>query len=1110
MPPDLERAILELLAGRDGLLAREIGDALGKEKRDINSALYGSLKGRVVQDRRYRWTLAKTGAASGRGNDVEAEAFADTDLSRLCRYYLACIGFDETGVSVFASSNSGHLDYTELEDLPLSSDAFDDNPAVNRLMGMVRRERGHKALYLGYPSLLRSHRARSGWQGHFVEPVLLFPIEQEEGSGRPILDLSFPIINQAAFRNLTNADRDSLMTELTQLEDELGISGDGDAVEIDDLAMRLSAIRPEWPWREDIEPTDLATDPSLASLPDGGIYNRAVLLMADRSPFTAGLESELKMLAGLQESSFGQTALGQWISGQTSADQCPTFEGQLIELLPMNLEQREAVRSALSRPLTVITGPPGTGKSQVVTNILANAAWHGKRVLFASKNNQAVDVVETRINALGPRPILLRVGSQKYQTRLAEFLLSLMAATIGRNDKQAFEEEKSRLDTVMARLDALDAKAEAVIEVRNTVDELERRAEAARETLGKRIFAMAAEIDTSQPRATLTKLQELVGRADRASQSSIVRLFWFLFRSGRLEQVNELAHEANGLTARLELPTLPVSIDEGRLEDVASFCNMGLLKLGYIDEAARYFASLKRLQEQPRLEQLGADRKVQLETLAKVSASLWKIWLRLQPARLSAQDRSMLSRYNSLLQMVIDAGPEGLTRQVAGQYKGLHLKVSHLLPCWAVTSLSAKGRLPFEPGYFDLVVIDEASQCDIASALPLLYRAKAAVIIGDPMQLAHISSLPRGQDQKLLERYELVEGYPQWAYSFNSLFSLAAGQVAGDEIVALLDHHRSHSDIISFSNDQFYEERLRVATNYDSLNFPRRGEPGVRWVDTPGKAVRPSSGGAVNSDEVSGIVRELRKLAIEQDYRGTIGVVSPFRAQINAIKEAVARDRELDHRLGRSAFLADTVHKFQGDERDVMFFSPVVSKDSPRGAIGFLNSNGNLFNVAITRARAQLIVVGDLSACLDCEIDYLENFAKYSVELSATEARNVEDAIVSAGADYPCVANPDQVSDWEKVLYRALYAAGIASIPQYQVEKFALDLLVTDGRRKLDVEVDGERYHKNWTGELCRRDQLRNHRLFELGFDVMRFWVYEIRDDLPGCVEKVRSWIDGR
>jgi len=98
------------------------------------------------------------------------------------------------------------------------------------------------------------------------------------------------------------------------------------------------------------------------------------------------------------------------------------------------------VRQSLSNPLTVITGPPGTGKSQVVTSILVNAARQGKTVLFASKNNKAVDVVETRANALGPRPVLLRLGANLYQSGLAEYLVSLLAATATADDHARYRE----------------------------------------------------------------------------------------------------------------------------------------------------------------------------------------------------------------------------------------------------------------------------------------------------------------------------------------------------------------------------------------------------------------------------------------------------------------------------------------------------------------------------------------------------------------------------------------------------------------------------------------------------------------------------------------------
>ena len=94
----------------------------------------------------------------------------------------------------------------------------------------------------------------------------------------------------------------------------------------------------------------------------------------------------------------------------------------------------------------------------------------------------------------------------------------------------------------------------------------------------------------------------------------------------------------------------------------------------------------------------------------------------------------------------------------------------------------------------------------------------------------------------------------------------------------------------------------------------------------------------------------------------------------------------------------------------------------------------------------------------------------------------------------------------EKVLYRAMHDAGLRPLPQFSVEHYDLDFALIVGDRRLDVEVDGERYHRSWTGELCLRDQLRNQRLIELGWEVKRFWVYEIRDQLDVCVQELIRW----
>lgn len=1110
MPQELEVKIINSLKAEPGQLARNLGDKLGVDKTVVNSLLYGKLKGKVRQDSKYRWYLVS--------NDVEtdpsasAEIFANTDLAKLCRYYLACMGHDEAGISTFAHSKFGDPDYIELSSLPKNAKALEAEDGFKKMLGKVRADRSRQGLYLGYPASLKLIKSnRSDWEGFMVEPVLLFPINIDPSTGEPQLDLSYPIVNQKPLRSYTNADRDTLMDELVQLERELGIGSEDGTTDLDELALRLQSIRDEWPWKEDIKPNALnVKGKPLSELDEEGIYNRAIIIAAQKSPFTQGLETELRELAKLSPSALNGTALGSWLSNESKeADQTISENDKLIEVLPMNLEQRLAINSALSKPMTIITGPPGTGKSQVVTNLLINAAWQGKKVLFASKNNKAVDVVETRVNSLGARPILLRVGAQAYQTKLAEYLMAMLSATVSEDDKIQFEEASEIHSRLIAKTKQLDQETEELVSARNTTDALEQSVEETRKTISNGCFQSVKNEDISNWNHQVNAFRNVLRSADKEGQGQLIKLLWPLLKKSRFEAAAQRLPGVLSLCQKAEISSPDQFIDELNLPAWISFLNPLDERLDDLKVVKEYFTALARLQNSRPLEDISLERTNVFRDIARNSEALWKLWLRIQPSRISQSDRTMLNRYNSVLKMVMDAGTEGqLSKSVYKEYNSIFPKVSHLLPCWAVTSLSARGKIPFEPGFFDLVVFDEASQCDIASALPLLYRAKAAAVIGDPKQLSHISTLQRGQDQQLLEKYDLLPGFPHWAYSYNSLFDLAAGQATSENFVNLLDHHRSHADIIGFSNDQFYEGRLRVATKYDNLKRTAPKAPGVRWVDVKGSVRRPGSGGAVNETEAQAVVSALEDLVLKQGYKGSIGVVSPFRAQANAITAAVSRNDRLDKELQKHGFLSDTVHKFQGDERDIMIFSPVVSKGMPVGGLGFLRGNGNLFNVAITRARAQLVVVGDLSECSKCEVDYLSNFAIYTQKLIQEEQEVLEEQYgKDLGRSYPIVNNPEQVSDWERIFYSALYDAGIKTLPQYRIEKYALDLALLDGNRRLDIEVDGEKYHRNWTGELCRRDQIRNQRLYELGWDVMRFWVYEIRDDLPSCVDRVKRWL---
>jgi very-short-patch-repair endonuclease len=1037
----------------------------------------------------------------------ESESLPAADFHRrLVAYYLDCIGHDgQAGVSVFAVDRYSNPNYAELPCFPGSRPSARQvmPEPVRRLCAKVRSDAHRLHLSVGYPVLVKEVTSRKGWTGCFVEPILTFALA--DPSGESTFDLrsdELPELNPKAVQSLAGGSVSA--EELLQLSEELGledVASFGDPLEV---LRRLRVAREAWPWAEPLDPSNTLLEPPLAEARGGSIYNRAILVACERSPYTQGLEFELRKLKALSGWDLSGTALGSWVSGVFPT--ASTRDLKLVEPAPLNLEQREAVRKALCQPLTVVTGPPGTGKSQVVTAIVINAAFAGQRVLVASKNNKAVDVVEARANSLGTRPILLRLGANELQARLAEHLSTLLASRVAADVASTFELTQSEFEELLAQFNVLDATAQRTVELRNAAERGDQAIDGLRAEIGDEKLAALRRVNPDVARRLTDSLVRASERAHRERQWFPVRALWFMVGSRRLERLQRTVVESTDLRDMLSIASPPAVAPDTVREWCASASALRR-RLDALPTVRGYFAAIDALDGATPLEEVARQQSVVTERMARVSHRLWQLWLRLQPKRLTPRQRQALSEFSTVVQMIAEGGSDA-SRSIGrarGRLQQLFPEVSSVLPCWAVTSLSAKGRLPLEPAFFDLVVIDEASQCDIASALPLLYRSKRAVIIGDPMQLRHIASMPGPLDSQLMDKHGLVEHGEGlgWSHSKRSLFDRATA-LAHDAIVQLRDHHRSHPDIIEFSNQQFYQGNLRVATRQDRLRRPSSDEPAVRWIDVRGRCEQPASGGALNRAEAAAVLAELRRLLVEQDFQGTIGVVSPFRAQANCIRDLVSGDHDLRRHGGPSELLVDTVHRFQGDERDVIIFSPAYTRDAPDGARRFLKSTGNLFNVAITRARSTLIVVGDQGAAAASDIDHLAAFADYVTRNRRPSGSAFADA-ESLGAEYPRVERPERVSEWERVLYVALHSAGLRPIPQFRVEQYDLDLALASGERRLDIEVDGEG-HRDWTGEHVRRDQLRNQRLIELGWDVMRFWVYQLRTDLQGCVDRVLGW----
>ncbi len=319
--------------------------------------------------------------------------------------------------------------------------------------------------------------------------------------------------------------------------------------------------------------------------------------------------------------------------------------------------------------------------------------------------------------------------------------------------------------------------------------------------------------------------------------------------------------------------------------------------------------------------------------------------------------------YASLVQELSDSYDKqkyGSMMSIQENYSG---DIIAAFPVWATTNLSISRNLPLKAEMFDLLIMDEASQCDVPSALPLIYRAKQVVIIGDAMQLRHIATLAEDSHQNLAAEYNIAtEAY---SYTQRSLFDLAARSVGQHPGVLLLrEHYRSHENIIRFSNQTFYDGQLVIKTDMSNRKIPPavlEGGCGIFWLNVAGETIHPSGGSAMNLHESDIIQQTLPAIhqKLEQiGWDGSVGIVTPYREQRNTIQAW------LDSSQFGQKLTIGTAHTFQGDERDILFFSTVLAPGISEGSLAWLRRTSNLLNVAVTRARTTLIIVGDFNFCV--------------------------------------------------------------------------------------------------------------------------------------------------
>ena len=972
-------------------------------------------------------------------------------LKNLCKYYISCIALESS--TTFRASMKDEKSFIQLP--YVNKHIFKRKDIEAFLKGSHDKE---KDLLIGYPILKVKH---------FLSPIFLVQVSYNDGThGKPegfVIDDEL-LINKDIIDKYSTNEKTENIYELRELETELGFSdGHADFSDLADKVGQLRIIRPDWDWLDTLNLEELEREPMRIGDSDG-ILNRAILFAKDPTPYTVGLSNELANLKEYGELDIRHSILWKFIHQQFNNN--PKYEKDIVEVLPLNDEQEKAVRTALSADVSLIAGPPGTGKTQVVANLIINAAIAGQSVLFTSKNNNAVDVVVKRVNSLKKNlPLIIRYEKNAKQC-ISDYVQQWENA---KRKNHSFNDNLQAYNRTYASYNSKRIQKEQIVEARNRLDEIEQVVCTIRHKY-EHLIGVLTEQEVEQVLNTYNKLVEYRIALKEGPRNLLEKIFKERWKNKLLQQSQEDIDTINLFLEKYQ-PKHSIAItfsDREWMQFETSFKSLtDDLKI-----IASYNSLLEEVCESVSLEQLDAAMLGEHVELQAKAVNVWNAWLDEHIDVFNVKNRGKLHDYISLLE--------------SGDWSSYNTELNKMLPINAITALSARRRIPFKEALYDLLIIDEASQCDIASMIPLLMRAKRVAIIGDKQQLNHICLLSKQTDLSLIKNHNIEA---RWSYRNSSIYDLAASMADAENIVQLRDHHRSFMDIIQFSNREFYNNTLRVATNYSRLNAPDNGKPilGMQWMNVKGKTIRPEAGGAYNLQEAEGVIRILQRLSEELEFEGSIGVTTPFHLQSEIITKALERNSELRNRLElHNQILIDTVHKFQGDERDVIIFSPVVSEGTKSQSLMFLKSTGNLFNVAITRARSLLVTVGDKDYCKHCGVSYLENFAEYS-----------------GGQDAPV-----ESSEWEHILQRALSDAGVPVTAQYHVDKYYLDLALFYKGKKLDIEVDGEMYHQSWSGELSYNDQLRNQALMREGWDVMRFWVPQVRDRLPWCIEQIKKWME--
>jgi superfamily I DNA and/or RNA helicase len=676
----------------------------------------------------------------------------------------------------------------------------------------------------------------------------------------------------------------------------------------------------------------------------------------------------------------------------------------------LNAEQKAAFQCALIVPdVLLILGPPGTGKTRTITEIARHCSSRGKRVLITAGTHQAVDNVLALLQ--GPQEVIRWGHEDKVAEKTRHLLL----------DEKARALQQTILDQTQWQAKLLNVFIEAASrgQIIAWLDTLTRHAEQLRnlEERMKDLLQWQAQARNRIEQPYKSSLDELAAATVQ--------------REASLERRNNVLQRWQRWQVTLDAKRKSFMI--GRLYSLLySYCEKRVLReQERIDEEQAIYTRIIQEQEAARAavqqalwadneyRRSESDKRAMEQSLADVQQQAGKIVALLEgtiqellPAHpaLPALTAITLQHYQNwyrgclpLLERRATLLHDWRTRlkSRAEQLRPELIRYADVVGATCIGIASLEGLEDLD---FDLVIVDEAGQICLPDLLVPLVRAKRAVLVGDHQQLPpfvdnEVLAYLERSSQRKQGRWDLFDeetDSEEFANlliksAFELLFASAASNAY--HFIPLTRQYRMPQAIADFASEHFYNRRLRTVRAEKSLSAPHHDplfHRPLAFIDTSEVTNRRERSQRATEDwGATGYANPLeatlvaRIAALYTQAGKDWVVIVPYRAQMQCILQQLREQLAIDEIDSLEARVA-TVDSFQGGERDRVIYS--FTRSNENGEIGFLKELRRL-NVAMTRAREQLVLIGDLSTL---EYARNSNFRNLMASLHHYTQRNGE------------------------------------------------------------------------------------------------------------------------